>query len=127
VIGEALKYQVFGDAAAGGREIAPRPEMAAPIALLDLRKLLLDTPGRTPFDPAHNVAQRVLRWHRDEHVDVIFRQNALDDLYAEFSAGLANDLTHPAAKLATQNVIAILGRPTNVIAVTLGRWITSLA
>ena len=101
MIGEVLKYQVFGDAAAGCREIAPRPEMAAPIALLDLWKLLLDASRRTSFDPAHDVAQRVLRWHRDEHVDVVFRQNTLDDLNAELSADLANDLTHPAPKLAT--------------------------
>ena len=38
-----------------------KTNQVAAIVLLDLRKVLLDIPGRTTFDLTHDVAQRALR------------------------------------------------------------------
>lgn len=62
---------VFGDVACCSREVAPAPESLAPVALADMFELLLDFARRAPFCPAHEVADRDMRWYLDEHMDVI--------------------------------------------------------
>ena len=59
----------------------------------------------------------MLRRHTDEHVHMIFRQHAFDDLDTEFAADLTDDLSNPKAKLAAQYVVSIFGRPNHVITV----------
>ena len=123
---EILKYHVVGDGAAGGREIASGPEMASPVTLPDRGKLLLDASRRTPLDPAHDIAQRMPRRHTDEHMHVIPGQYALDDLDAEFRAGLANNLPNTTLQLAAKDAVAIFGRPDDVITVAV-KCMTTLA
>jgi len=36
-----------------------------------------------------------MRWYLDEHVDMLFGQNARDDLYPQFLADLPNDGSYP--------------------------------
>ena len=47
---------------------------------------------KEPFDTANEVADRDMRWYLDEHVDMLFGQNARDDLYPQFLADLPNDV-----------------------------------
>jgi hypothetical protein len=48
-----------------------------------------------------------MRWYLDEHVDMLFGQNARDDLYPQFLANLPNDGSYPLAQCFFQNFIAI--------------------
>jgi len=57
-----------------------------------------------------------MRWYLDEHVDMLFGQNARDDLYPQFLANLPNDGSYPLAQCSFQNFIAILGDPDDVVA-----------
>lgn len=79
---DILKCDVIGDVAAGGAEISSGPEPAPPIALADFRELHLNFVGRAPFGASHQITDGDVRRHRGEHLDVIARQYALDDLHA---------------------------------------------
>lgn len=116
-----LKYDVIGDVTAGRAEISSGPEPAPPIALSDFWELHLDLVGRAAFGALHQIADGDMGRHRDEHVDVIARQHALDDLHAHFTADLPDDVPHPLAQLALQHLVAILGDPDDVIAVVKNR------
>src|ERR1700731_4150069 len=67
--------------AAGSAEVAPRPEMATPVTFAKFWELHLNAMRRAPFDTSNDVADRDMRWYLDEHVDMLFGQNARDDLY----------------------------------------------
>ena len=66
---EILKYRFIGDVAAGGAEVAPRPEVAAPVTFAKLWELHLHAVGGAAFDPAHKVADRDMWWYLDESMD----------------------------------------------------------
>jgi hypothetical protein len=56
-----------------------------------------------------------------EHVDMIFRQCAVDDGDAHFGAALLDDVATPEANPSTEHLEAILRCPNNVIAVVIKR------
>src|SRR2546430_15273841 len=94
---EILKYRLVCDVAAGSAEVAPRPEMATPVTFAKFWELHLNAMRRAPFDTSNDVADRDMRWYLDEHVDMLFGQNARDDLYPQFLADLPNDGSYPLA------------------------------
>jgi hypothetical protein len=73
---EILKYRLVCDVAAGSAEVAPRPEMATPVTFAKFWELHLNAMRRAPFGTANEVADRDMRWYLDEHVDMLFGQNA---------------------------------------------------
>ena len=92
-----LKYRVVGDVAACGAKVAPAPEMASPVPFAQFGKLHLHSVGRTSFDTAHKVTDGNMGRYRDEHVDMLFGQNARYDLNAQLVADLLDNrsyLTH---------------------------------
>ena len=97
-----------------------------PVALSDRRERLLNASRRAALDPADDVADSVLWWHADEHINVVARQYPFDDVHLEFGANLPNNLPNPKAKLATQDVIAVCCRPDEGIAVA-ENCVTTLA
>ena len=90
--------------------------MATPVTFAKFWELHLNAMRRAPFDTANEVADRDMRWYLDEHVDMLFGQNARDDLYPQFLANLPNDGSYPLAQCSFQNFIAILGDPDDVVA-----------
>src|ERR1700730_17068957 len=76
---EILKYRLVCDVAAGSAEVAPRPEMATPVTVAKFWELHLNAMRRAPFDTSNDVADRDMRWYLDEHVDMLFGQNARDE------------------------------------------------
>ena len=65
---------------------------------------------------ANEVADRDMRWYLDEHVDVLFGQNAGDDLDSQFLADLPDNRSYPLPQRAFQNLIAVFGDPDDVVA-----------
>ena len=59
---EVLKYDIFGNGTIGGGKVPPAPEVAAPIAFLQLRELPLHLVGRPAFDQPHQITDGKLRW-----------------------------------------------------------------
>src|SRR5437868_6433172 len=88
---EILKYRLVCDVAAGSAEVAPRPEMATPVSFAKFWELHLNAMRRAPFDTSNDVADRDMRWYLDEHVDMLFGQNARDDLYHGSSLSSSED------------------------------------
>ena len=111
---DVAKYDVVGDIAACGTEVPPGPKAAAPVALADVGKLLLDFPRGAPLEASHHVADGKLGRDRDEHVDVIARQDAADNGYAEFLAGLPDDVADTFAQGAAKHPVAVLADPNDV-------------
>ena len=90
--------------------------MAAPIAFLQLGKFAEQLECRSALDPAHEVADRQLWRDRYEHMHMVTRYNALEDLYAILCANLADDLPHAQLHITAQQLVAILRRPDQMIA-----------
>ena len=114
---QVLKYDVFGDGAVGGREVPASPKPPAPVAFLELREFALHLVGGPPLHQPHEVTYSQLGRDRHEHVDVIGRQHAADDVDTLLAAHLATDIADPKSNIACQHLVAILGRPDEVIAV----------
>ena len=113
---QIVQDDIVGDVAAGGREVAPRPEPLAPVALADMLELLLDLARRAPLGFTHELADPDVGQNFDEHVDMIPRQHPADDGHAHLGANLPDDVAHPRADLPVQHLVAILGRPGDMIA-----------
>src|SRR5450756_1643760 len=113
---EILKYRLVCDVSAGRAEVAPRPEVAAPVTVAKFWELHLNAMRRAPFDTANEVADRDMRWYLDEHVDVLFGQNAGDDLDSQFLADQPDNRSYPLPQRAFQNLIAVFGDPDDVVA-----------
>ena len=113
---EILKYHIVRDVAAGGAEVAPAPEMAAPVAFAQVGELHLHTMRGTALNATHEVADSDMRRYLDEHVDMLFGQNTRHDLYTKLLADLFDDRSDAFAQYSFQNLIAILGDPDDVIA-----------
>src|SRR5207237_9670424 len=71
-----LKYDIVRDVAAGGAEVSSGPEVTAPISFAQFGKLHLDPMRRTPFDSAHEVADRNVGRYLDKHVGMLRRKPA---------------------------------------------------
>jgi hypothetical protein len=95
---EILKYGLVGDVTTCGAKIAPAPEMASPVPFAQFGKLHLHSVGRTSFDTPHKVTDGNVRWYSDEHVDMLFGQNARYDLNAKLLADLLDDRSYPLAQ-----------------------------
>ena len=72
--------------------------------------------GRTALHLAHQIRDRELRRHRNEHVDVVARQHPAQDVDPVLGADLAADVTHPQAQRPLQHLVAVLGRPHDMVA-----------
>ena len=65
--------------------------MATPVSFAKFWELHLNAMRRAPFDTSNDVADRDMRWYLDEHVDMLFGQNARDDLYHGSSLSSSED------------------------------------
>ena len=67
---------------------------------------------------AHEVADRDVRRDFDEHMDVVTRQDTVDDRHVHLGAHLADDLANPQADLPAQHFIPIFRCPDEMVAMT---------
>lgn len=72
-----LRGDIVSAISRDGGKISSGPKLSAPIALAQLRELYLDPIRRAPFDMLHDIVQGQFWRCRQEHVDVIAAQNAL--------------------------------------------------
>ena len=114
---DVLKYDVVSDCTACGAKIASGPEMAAPRALADIRKFLLDFVRRAPLYALHKPAHRDARRDRHEQVDVIVGHDTTDNRCTHLTTYLPNDLTNPLTQCTTQDFEPLLRDPDDMIAV----------
>ena len=94
VIVRVLKYEVFGDCTVGCRKAAAHPEPAAPAAFSDPGKLALDFLGRPALHPADQIGDGDFGWRGQEHVDMVARDHAMQDIDAVPGSDLSAGFPH---------------------------------
>src|SRR5207245_1688774 len=73
---------LVGDVAAAAAKVAPRLDMASPKALPHMRKFGQQTIGAFAFHPLDQATDRDVRWDRDHHMDMVWRDMPLEDIDA---------------------------------------------
>ncbi len=100
---------LVGDVAAAAIEVSPRLHMAPPKALPHMRKFGQQTIGAFAFHPLDEATDRDVRWDRDPHMDMVWRDVPVEDIDAGFLALFTDDGTDPFCDLIAQHLVAILG------------------
>ena len=95
-----------------------------PVAFFEVWEFALYLVGRPALHQAHQIAERQLWRDRREHVDMIRRQHASDDLDTVLRTNLSENIAHPQLDIASQHLVAILGRPNEVVAVIIDAMLT---
>ena len=99
------------DMAAAAAEGAPRPDMAAPKALPQMRELGQQTIGAFAFHALDQATDRDVRWDRDHHMDMARRDVPLEDIAAGLLALFTDNGPDPLGDLTAQHFMAVLGDP----------------
>ena len=119
VIVQVLKYGFVCDGPGGCRKIAPAPESAAPVPLANFGKFALDPVGRTALHLTDGIGDGELWGHGHDHVHMVAGQNAMQDVDTVFLAYLATNGPNPEPQVASQNLVAVLRRPDDMVPVVI--------
>ena len=79
--------------------------------------------GEAALHQAHEIADRKLRRHRHEHMDIMRREHAPNDLDARLAANLPADAPDAQPDVALKHLVSILRRPDDVVAVIENQWL----
>ncbi|SNZ18930.1 hypothetical protein SAMN06265368_2007, partial [Cohaesibacter gelatinilyticus] len=112
---KVLKYNIFGNSSVRGRKISTTPKVLPPVASFKLGEFSLHLVRRPPLHFAHEIAHRQVWWNRYEHMDMIERKCSMDDFHPVLRTNLSQNLSHTQSYIANQDLVAILGRPDQVI------------
>jgi len=112
---------LIGDVSTRRTEKSPAPKMPTPIPFPNLWKFLLNLPRTTPFGHLHKVTDRNMRWNLRKNMDVIRRQNAIDNANAHFFCHLRDNRAHAQPQVTLQDPVSIFRNPHQVITVVKNR------
>ena len=96
-------------------EIAARPHVAPPIALLQMRKLILQQPRRPSFQVLHHFRWAQLRPTRHQDMDMVLTHMPPDDFDFSTQTTLQDQLSSSLGHFAAQDMIALLRHPHKVV------------
>ena len=105
---QILVDNLLGDLAGTPGPVADPPEVPAPVALLQRRILLQEPARRAPLDPAHDLAERVLRRIRQVQVHMIGADDPLEDTHIEPVADLPDEVSTTLLDLAPEHPVTVL-------------------
>ena len=88
---EIILDDIIGNIPARRTKVASCPEPPAPISLAQLWEFLLDFSRGTTLHTLHKLAYRNMGRNFHKHVHMVGRQNAVDDVHAQFSTNLTDD------------------------------------
>ena len=108
---------LIGDVSTGRTEKSSAPKMPTPIPFTNLWKFLLNLPRAAPFGNLHEVTDRNMRWNLRKNMDVIGRQNAIDNPNAQFFRHLRDDRANTQPQVALQDAVSIFRDPHQMITV----------
>jgi len=106
---------LLGDHAHRRTEISPRPQVLSPIALLQMRKFLLQFPRRYSLQVWHDFGWTQQRWTRHQHRHMVSTHMPLQNGYIPAQAHLSQYLTRPLGHLPPQDLIAVFRHPHQMI------------
>ena len=102
---------LIGDISARRTEKSPAPKMPTPIPFANLWKFLLNLPRAAPFGNLREVTDRNMRWNLGKNMDVIGRQNAIDNPNTHFFRYLRDDRANPQPQVTLQDAVSIFRDP----------------
>jgi hypothetical protein len=107
-----IRFQhLVGHRARCRTEIAARPQLLAPIALLQTGIFLLQLARRFAFDILHRLRHRQLRGCRYKQMHMVMTQVPADNLYIMLGTYLANQIPLPQRQVSLQHRITVLCYP----------------
>jgi len=114
-----LLFDVLADglfvSAYGGHEVSPGPEANASEVLFSPKERPCNVDGALAFDVAHHLSNRVLRWNRDEHVDMVRHEVPFQNLTLPLPSQLSEDLAQIPAKLLEEGFPPVLRNPYHMV------------
>jgi len=107
-------YHLIGHVPATTAEISPRPHMAPPKLLLQMRKIPQQLVRRLSLQPLDHPANRHLWWYRHEQMHMILPYMPFHDRHFVLSADLSNQISRPRRHFSRQRWSTIFRRPDQV-------------
>ena len=104
-------------------KISSSPKMSAPVFLTNLRKLLLYSSRRTAFGNLYKLTYRNMWRNRDEQMDVVLRQNSINNFNPHFFSNLSNNFSNSQTQVSIQNTIPIFSYPHNMVTMMVNRML----
>lgn len=105
---------VVGYGAGRDREVASRPQVPTPILLLEVRELLEQDARARALQPLHDLADVLMCPVAQEHVHMLGRHLARDDVQVVLGSDLAQQVARAHRHGARQDTFAVLGHPYDV-------------
>ncbi len=105
----------IGDCARGGAEVPAAPEMPAPEPFVQFGEVLQELSGRLALDVLRDLGYGNLRWYGDEHMDMLLRYMAADDVDAVGVADFSHQVAQADGNTSLQDGLSVLRRPDQVI------------
>ena len=121
IMSVSVRVYVFVDyiisyIATGSAEVTSGPKMFAPVTVFqNLMKLHLYFARTSTFRFLKKIAHANMRWNRNENVYVIRRHNTIFDIDTHLFSYLTDYISNSDFYFSSQNFIAILRYPNNVI------------
>ena len=111
---QILRDHLIRDVATAPRPVADRPEVPPPLPSAQLRKLILQPPRCPPLQPLDDLADG-FRWRvLDQHVDVIFADDALENADVLGVADLHDQIPATLLDLPLQDGVTVFRHPDQV-------------
>ena len=108
---QILLNNFIRDFAGAPRPVADCPEVSSPIALPQVRILLLQNARRTTFEPLNQIRQSQSRRRFDVHMNMILADHSTQNPHVLGIANLHQQLAASGFYVALQNVITICALP----------------
>ncbi len=111
---QVLRHQIVGNVAAAPGTIPDRPEVFAPVPLLQLGELLLQDPRGPSLQPLDEIADG-FRWRIfEQHMDVIFTDDPFEDAHIFGITDLDQQRATPLLDVALEHLVAVFRYPDDV-------------
>jgi len=105
----------IGDVTTGGDEVPASPQVPTPELFLEVSEFLQQFTRALALDVLHDLTRREIRWTRQQHMNVIPRNGALQNLDVVRTADFANQFAKSHPYRTRQYRLAILRHPYKVV------------
>jgi len=99
----------------GGHEVSSGPEAEASEVLFSPKERPCNVDGALAFDVANHLSNRVLRWNRDEHVNMVGHEVTLQNVAFPLPSQFPEDLAQIPPKLLEEGFPSVLWNPYHMV------------
>ena len=114
LLSDVLSDHLVGDGARGHREIAARPQVAAPELFAQVGELFEEHAGADPLEPLHDLAHTLMRAVAKQEVDMVACHLPRDNGQFPFHRDFAQEVAHAEGHRPHEYRLAVLRDPDQV-------------